>query len=77
MLCDRSANGFGVLLHIFIAKAKDVPAEFAQSLFTCEVLFTNLIVVTTVNFDDKLLRFTGEVDNEGTDGMLASEFQTA
>ena len=40
-------------------------------------MFSGLIVVTTVNFHDKLLRFAGEIGDKATDRMLASEFQTA
>ena len=77
MFCDRSADSFGILLHIFIAEAKNIPAHSAKSSLTSNVLFPNLIVVTTVNFDDQLFRFTREVDNIAADRMLASKFQAA
>ena len=75
MLCDRLPNGFSVLFHVAIGEANDIPPEFAKNHFSRDVLFPNLIVVTIVNFDDRHLRFTGEVRNEATYGMFPPEFQ--
>jgi hypothetical protein len=71
------ADGLTILHDLVVVYPQDDNAEAPQSAVSLHVQVATVVVDRPVDLDSKLERRTVEVDDEASDGLLASKPQTS
>jgi hypothetical protein len=73
-LCNPLQDRLDILHHLVVSEAQHSIALLYQKSSPSSVRFRLRVMLTTIQFHDQTALWAAEVSNEGTDGMLSTEF---